>query len=189
MTADPGLRDAPEPTRPATAQDDTSSIRPGEMAAGSREGGGAPAVMVRELIHVGVATATPETTLANAAAAMVRTRAGSVVVIQSSFLAGILTKWDVLRATASGADPHRSLVAEWMTPDPQSVSPDTPAEDAIRMMLQHGLHHLPVADGKQVHGVVRLRDLLAIRIRRPSARAAGPADTAEATPPGAPTVR
>jgi CBS domain-containing protein len=176
MTADPGIAgDAPEWARPATAQMEPPSIRLGEVAAGSRESGGAPAVMVGELIPIGVATVTPETTMADSAAAMVRTRVGSVVVIQSSFLAGILTKWDVLRAAAAGADPHRSLVAEWMTPYPQSVTSDTPTEDAILIMLRHGVHHLPVVDGGHVRGVVRLRDLLAARIRRPSARAASPA--------------
>ena len=154
------------------------------MADNPREGG-TPAAAVRGLIHTGAVTLTPETTMASAAAAMVGARAGSAVVIQSSFLAGILTKWDVLRATASGEDPSRSLVSEWMTPHPQSVSPDTPAEDATRIMLQHGFHHLPVLEGKEVRGVIRLRDLLAARIRRPAAPAAAPARAADGMPAGA----
>jgi len=169
MTGDvePG-RDTPELVRPATAQAGPAPIRPGSKAGNPGEGGGSPALTVRELIRPGVVTATPETTMASAAASMVRARAGSVVVIQASFLAGILTKWDALRATASGADPHVSLVSEWMTRDPQAVSPDTPADEATQIMLQHGIHHLPVVEGKQVRGVVRLRDLLAARIRRTS---------------------
>ena len=54
-------------------------------------------------------------------------------------------------------------------PDPLSVRPETRADDATGIMLQHGLRHLPVLDGKQLCGVIRLRDLLAARIRRPSA--------------------
>ena len=50
-----------------------------------------------------------------------------------------------------------------------------PAEDALRIMLQHGFRHLPVVEGKEALGVIRLRDLLAARIRRPAAPAA-PAD-------------
>ena len=68
-----------------------------------------------------------------------------------------------------------------MTPDPRLVSPDMPAEDALRIMLQHGFRHLPVVEGKEVLGVIRLRDLLAARIRRPAAPAA-PTDTADAVP-------
>ena len=142
-----------------------------------------PAVTVRDLIHINAVTATPETTMASAAAAMVRARTGSAVVVQASFLAGILTKWDVLRATASGEDPSRSLVSAWMTPDPRSVSPDTPIEDATQIMLQQGFHHLPVVEGKEVRGVIRLRDLLAARIHRPAARPA-PAGAADTVPAG-----
>jgi CBS domain-containing protein len=145
------------------------SMRPGKVAESARGGGDIPAVTVRDLIHTSVVTVTPETTMASAAAGMVRARAGSAVVVQASFLAGILTKWDVLRATASGEDPSRSLVSAWMTPDPRSVSPDTSAEDATQIMVQHGFHHLPVVEGKQVRGVIRLRDLLAAGIRRPTA--------------------
>lgn len=151
------------------------------MADSPRGGGGAAVVTVGDLISASAVTVTPETNMASAAAAMVRARAGSAVVVQASFLAGILTKWDVLRATASGEDPSRSLVSAWMTPAPRTGSPDMPAEDALRIMLQHGFRHLPVVEGKQVLGVIRLRDLLAARIRRPAAPAA-PADTADTVP-------
>ena len=53
-----------------------------------------------------------------------------------------------------------------MTADPQSAGPDAAAEDAAQIMLLHGFRHLPVVDGKQVCGVVSLRDLFAARIRR-----------------------
>ena len=102
------------------------------MADSPRGGGGAAVVTVRDLISASAVTVTPETNMASAAAAMVRARAGSAVVVQASFLAGILTKWDVLRATASGEDPSRSLVSAWMTPDPRTGNPDMPAEDALR---------------------------------------------------------
>jgi FOG: CBS domain len=63
---------------------------------------------------------------------------GSTVVMQGSFLAGILTERDVLKAAASGTDLTASKVSEWMTPDPQSASPDTPAEEAAQIMLMNG---------------------------------------------------
>jgi CBS domain-containing protein len=57
-----------------------------------------------------------------------------------------------------------------MTPDPQSASPDTPAEEAAQIMLMNGFRHLPVVDDHTVCGVVSLRDLFSARIRRPPAR-------------------
>ena len=121
---------------------------------------------LRDLMNTSVVTATPDTTVAEAAAGMVRARVGSVVVLQGSFLAGILTERDVLRAAASGENLFMSTVAEWMTADPKALSPDASPEEAAQVMLLNGFRHLPVVDGRQVCGVVSLRDLFAARIRR-----------------------
>ena len=72
-----------------------------------------------------------------------------------------------LKAAASGADLSASRVSEWMTADPQTASPDTPAEDAAQIMLLNGFRHLPIVEGRRVHGVVSLRDLFSARISRP----------------------
>jgi CBS domain-containing protein len=121
---------------------------------------------LRELMNKAVVTVAPETAVAEAAAAMVRARVGSAVVLQASFLAGILTERDVLRAAASGEDLKVSLVADWMSADPQAASPDMSADEAAQMMLLHGFRHLPVVDGRDVCGVVSIRDLFAAKIRR-----------------------
>jgi CBS domain-containing protein len=124
---------------------------------------------LRDLMNTSVVTAAPDTTVAAAAAGMVRARVGSVVVLQGSFLAGILTERDVLRAAASGDDLSVSQVSRWMSPDPQHVSPETSAEEAAQIMLLNGFRHLPVMDGRVVCGVVSIRDLFAAKIRRPAA--------------------
>ncbi|HET9975322.1 MAG TPA: CBS domain-containing protein, partial [Streptosporangiaceae bacterium] len=104
---------------------------------------------------------------AEAAAAMVRESVGSALVMQGPFLAGILTERDVLKAAASGADLTAVPVSGWMTRDPQSAPPDTPAEEAAQIMLLNGFRHLPIVEGRRVHGVVSLRDLFSARISRP----------------------
>ena len=124
-------------------------------------------VVVRDLMTTHVATTRPDASVAEAAASMVEANVGSTVVMQGSFLAGILTERDVLKAAASGTDLTASKVSEWMTPDPQSASPHTPAEDAAQIMLLNGFRHLPVVEGRTVCGVVSLRDLFSARIRRP----------------------
>ena len=121
---------------------------------------------VRDLMSSRVVTTTPEAAVAEAAAAMVEAGVGSAVVMQGSFLAGIVTERDVLRAAASGEDLRRSMVSEWMTADPQAAGPDASAEDAAQIMLLNGFRHLPVVDGRAVCGIVTLRDLFAARIRR-----------------------
>jgi CBS domain-containing protein len=126
--------------------------------------------VLRDLMSTRVALTAPEVPVAEAAALMVKANVGSAVVMQGRFLAGILTERDVLRAAAAGEDLRASRVADWMTPDPQSVGPDTAVEEAAEIMLRNGFRHLPVVDGRTVCGVVSLRDLFATRIRRPQSR-------------------
>ena len=76
----------------------------------------------------------------------------------------------MLRAAASGIDLTHSPVSAWMTRDPAPASPDTTLEDAAQLMLLHGFRHLPVLEGREVCGVVSLRDLAAARIIRPVQR-------------------
>ena len=123
---------------------------------------------LKDLMNASVVTASPDTTVTEAAAGMVRARVGSVVVLQGSFLAGILTERDVLRAAASGEDLSVSLVSAWMSPDPHAASLDMPAEEAAQIMLLNGFRHLPVVNGREVCGVVSIRDLFAAKIRRPA---------------------
>ncbi len=122
---------------------------------------------VRDVMTTRVVVTSPEDPVANAAAAMVQRRVGSALIMQGRFLAGILTERDVLRAAASGSDLTNSPVAAWMTKDPEQASPDTTVQDAAQLMLLHGFRHLPVLEGREVRGVVSLRDLAASRISRP----------------------
>jgi CBS domain-containing protein len=124
------------------------------------------AAVLRDLMTTRVASTTPDTPVSAAAAVMVDASVGSAVVMQGAFLVGILTERDVLKAAASGADLASATVKDWMTPDPQSASPDTPAQEAAQIMLLNGFRHLPVVDGRAVCGVVSLRDLFSARIRR-----------------------
>ena len=122
--------------------------------------------MLGEIMNTTVVTVEPHFSVTDAAAAMVAAGVGSAVVLQSSFLAGILTERDVLRAAASGENLHETRVSDWMTPDPQSLGPEASAQEAAQAMLLGGFRHLPVVEGREVRGVVSLRDLFAARIHR-----------------------
>jgi CBS domain-containing protein len=126
--------------------------------------------VLRDLMSSRVALTAPEVPVAEAAAVMIKANVGSAIVMQGRFLAGILTERDVLRCAAAGEDLRVSRVSDWMTCDPQSVSPDTSVEEGAEIMLKNGFRHLPVVEGRTVCGVVSLRDLFATRIRRPQPR-------------------
>jgi CBS domain-containing protein len=121
---------------------------------------------IGDLMHTHVVSTTPDTPIADAADAMARQRVGSALIMQGRFLAGILTERDVLRAAASRADLTVEPVSAWMSKDPQAASLETTVEEAAQIMLLNGFRHLPVVEGREVRGVLSLRDLFAARIKR-----------------------
>jgi CBS domain-containing protein len=125
-------------------------------------------VALTEIMTPDVFSAPPDTTVAEAAATMVRGRFGSAVVLEGRSVAGIFTERDVLRAAASGADLTRTSLSRWMTPDPVTARPEVDSDEAAELMLGGGFRHLPVVESGELVGIVSLRDLLSLRIgRRP----------------------
>ena len=125
-------------------------------------------MQLRDIMTTEVLTTSAEHSVAEVTCMMVKARVGSAVVLQGSWLAGILTERDVLRAAASGSDLSESPVSEWMTRNPITATSDTTAGEAADMMLTNGFRHLPVVEGRELKGVVSIRDVLASGIRRRS---------------------
>jgi CBS domain-containing protein len=125
-------------------------------------------IQLRDIMTTEVLTTPVERPVAEVTSMMVKGRVGSAVVMQGSWLVGILTERDVLRAAASGSDLTKSPVSEWMTGNPITATPDTTAGEAAEMMLANGFRHLPVVESRKLRGMVRIRDVLASEIRRRS---------------------
>jgi CBS domain-containing protein len=125
-------------------------------------------IQLRDIMSTKVLTTSAERPVAEVTGMMVTIRVGSAVVMQGSWLAGILTERDVLRAAASGSDLTKSPVSEWMTSNPMTATPDTTIEEAAEVMLSNGFRHLPVVEGRELKGMVSIRDVLASGIRRRS---------------------
>lgn len=106
-------------------------------------------------------TIDPEVTVTDAARVMHSARIGALLVVKNGALAGIFTERDALfRVLAAGRDPQRTLVADVMTPDPQTVDASRPLGHALYMMHEGGYRHVPVvANGRPV-GMVSARDAL-----------------------------
>lgn len=114
---------------------------------------------VAELMNKGLFTVGPSTTVAEAATMMGERRVGSALVMEGDSLLGIFTERDIVRALGEHFDAAKHQVSEWMTRNPITVPPETPAKDALKTMLDGGFRHLPVKEGEQVIGVVSMRDL------------------------------
>jgi CBS domain-containing protein len=123
--------------------------------------------ILKEIMTSDVFTTEKKATVAEVAGAMLKGRFGSAIVMEGSWLSGIFTERDVLRAAASGKDLTSSPVSDWMTSDPVTVEGGMDAEEAAELMMSNGFRHLPVVEGQTLLGIVSLRDVLRTRIRRP----------------------
>jgi len=93
---------------------------------------------------------------------MVAHNIGAVAVMRNGELAGLFSERDLMtRVVHESRDPRTTTVAEVMTRDLVTVAPDRSLEDCLELMRERGFRHLPVCQGKQLRGVISLRDLLA----------------------------
>ena len=112
--------------------------------------------------------ASPDDTIAAAAAHMNRDVVSSLVVVDEGRPVGILTERDVLHAAGSGSDLATETVAAWMTPDPDCLDPDADVDAAWRQFAERHYRHLPVVVDGELLGVVSLRDLTSMAHLHPA---------------------
>jgi CBS domain-containing protein len=105
-------------------------------------------------------TAQGEETLEVAADRMSWHQVGALPVLEGQRLVGIVTERDLTAALAEGADPGVTPVADYMTPAPEVLGPDSELTDAAHLMLELGIRHLPVVRSGQLVGVLSMRDVL-----------------------------
>src|SRR5437660_8322674 len=105
---------------------------------------------VRDVMSGTLVSVEPTATVAEAATVMGGRHVGSTLVMESGSLAGIFTERDILRALSQDFDAPSHPVADWMTRNPVTISPGTPVEDALDLMLSKGFRHLPVEEGGAV---------------------------------------
>jgi CBS domain-containing protein len=123
---------------------------------------------LKEIMTSDVFTTSKDATVSEVAGSMLKGRFGSAIVMDGSWVSGIFTERDVLRAAASGQDLTSARVADWMTNDPVTVDGGMDADEAAGVMMSNGFRHLPVVEGQTLLGIVSLRDVLRTRIRRPA---------------------
>jgi len=115
-------------------------------------------------------------TVLEAARYMMEHSVGAVPVLRDGNLTGILSERDIMnRVVAVGRTPGTTAVSEVMTANPRAVAADESIEECLFIMREFGFRHLPIVDGKDLKGLVSLRDVLmhqAAEIERQTTRAA-----------------
>ena len=106
------------------------------------------------------ATVTPDTTIQDAARIMENRNVSSLLVSRDGGLEGIVTDRDMRgRVVANNMDVTLP-VTEIMTPNPRAVTSDALAFEAMLIMADMRIHHLPVVDEGAVTGIIASADIM-----------------------------
>jgi len=135
-------------------------------------------VMTRHVVSV-----RPETSVLDMAQLMLKDRISGLPVIDGDgTLVGVVTEGDCLRRTETRTEKsrprwleflmgrdrlaseyihsHGRKVAEVMTPEPVTVTEDTPLDEVVHLMEARRIKRIPVLRGRQVVGIISRADLL-----------------------------
>ncbi len=101
----------------------------------------------------------------DAVVGMAERNVNSVLVINAGRLAGIFTGTDLIKkVVAVGLDPVQTALGDVMTRDPETVSPNVNAIEALHRMQDGHFRHLPVVDNGEVVGILSRRDFLGYEV-------------------------
>ncbi|AEV17113.1 MAG: CBS domain-containing protein [Thermus sp.] len=103
----------------------------------------------------------PEATVLEALKALAQHDIGALLVMEGERLLGIFSERDYARKLVLlGRFSKDTRVAEVMTPDPLTLPPEADLAQAMRLMTEHRVRHLPVVEGGRVVGVISIGDVV-----------------------------
>ena len=107
-------------------------------------------------------TVKPETTVMDAVGTMTRESIGAIAVVQGNRLVGIFSERDLmLRVVSERLDPARTQILDVMTSPVETIHRHSTADDALKVMLDRHIRHLPIIDRDgALCGMISMRSLL-----------------------------
>jgi predicted transcriptional regulator len=102
----------------------------------------------------------PDTTVTESVRRMHSENIGALLVMEDDSLTGIFTERDALtKVLAAGVDPNSTKVSAVMTEDPFCIDPSTTIEEAMSIVTNRRIRHLPVLHNGKLVGIVSSGDL------------------------------
>jgi CBS domain-containing protein len=101
-----------------------------------------------------------DATIQQAAILMTQQRISSVLVMAENQLCGILTDRDLRSKVLAAGLPAHTPVEQVMTRNPYRIAADAFSFEALQLMSQHNIHHLPVEQAGNITGVLTTSDLV-----------------------------
>jgi CBS domain-containing protein len=115
----------------------------------------------REVMTRDPASCSASETVTKVARLMKQHDVGSVPVVESDRLVGIVTDRDiVLKVVAGGRNPEEAAVKDAMTPNPVSCKEDDDLDYALRLMKERQVRRMPIVDGGgRLTGIIAQADV------------------------------
>jgi CBS domain-containing protein len=106
-------------------------------------------------------TISPQATVFEAIQLLAQKNIGALPVVEGDRLIGIFSERDYTRKVAlEGKTSHTTKVREIITTDVATISPHETVEDAMRLMTDKRIRHLPVIDEGRMIGLVSIGDMV-----------------------------
>jgi len=119
-----------------------------------------------------VETITAGARLADAVAKLGERRIGALPVVEAGEIVGIISERDVIYSLRDqGAEVLDWPVMRVMSSPAITATPETEVLQALALMTQRRIRHLPIVDGGALRGIVSIGDLVKHRMERIEAEA------------------
>ena len=120
-------------------------------------------IFVGRLMTADPVTVSPDTLVEEAAQRLLDNGIGSLIVTDgANRILGILTTTDFVDIVSESHPKAETTVERYMSTDVVSTTAQTPIDEVADLMLEHGIHHVPVVDETDgVLGIISTTDLTA----------------------------
>ncbi|MEO1610605.1 MAG: CBS domain-containing protein [Pseudomonadota bacterium] len=104
---------------------------------------------------------TPQASVFEALTLMAEVNVGALVVMENDRIAGIISERDYARKVVlAGKTSLETKVSDIMSSNVISTTPEQTVDDAMAVMTNSGIRHLPVVQQDQLIGLVSIGDLV-----------------------------
>lgn len=110
--------------------------------------------------HAVIHSVDPDISVTECVSQMNEQQIGAMLVMKEDRLLGIFTERDAItRVLGAGLEPSYTKVSAVMSNDPISITPSTTLDEAMAIVSNQRIRHLPVVQDGQVLGMVSAGDL------------------------------